>query len=118
MCHQKYAFLLLALVLTVFLTSRISAQPTDIETYLAKKLAGITLKDGNKILKEKISLFEICDLNDPVSSRVFREYGAMFVGKDDIFAGFSNQHPDEICQHRRHEHRIARRCDGRAARRG
>jgi hypothetical protein len=70
------------------LNSALYAQQTNIETVLARKLAGYTLKDGKRVLKEKISLYEICDLNDPVAHRVFREYGAMFVGKDDIFAGF------------------------------
>jgi len=88
MSFKNYAVLLFAFVLTIFSNQALFAQKADIETYLAKKLAGFQLQDGTKVLKKGISLGEICDLNDPVASRVFREYGAMFVGKDDIFAGF------------------------------
>ena len=76
-----------AILLTILFNFQIFAQ-TNIKTYLAQKLAGIQLKDGNKTIKKGISLDEICDLSDPFANRVFREYGAMFVGKDDIFAGF------------------------------
>ncbi len=88
MYYQKTRFFYFAFFLVILLNASISAQQTDIETFLAQKLAGIQLKDGNKILKKGISLGEICDLNEPVANRVFREYGAMFVGKDDIYAGF------------------------------
>jgi len=86
--NRKYRFFYSAIVFAILLNNQIFAQQTDIKTYLAQKLAGIQLKDGNKTIKKGISLSEICDLNDPVANRVFREYGAMFVGKDDIFAGF------------------------------
>jgi hypothetical protein len=85
---QNYRFFCVAFVFIILLNSQILAQQTDIKTYLAQKLAGIQLRDGNKTIKKGISLDEICDLNDPVANRVFREYGAMFVGKDDVFAGF------------------------------
>jgi len=81
-----YAVIIFAFI--ILLNGQSLAQQNDIKTVLAQKLAGIQLKDGNKTLKNGISLSEICDLNDAVASRVFREYGAMFVGKDDIFAGF------------------------------
>ena len=86
--NRKYRFFYSAIVFAILLNNQIFAQQTDIKTYLAQKLAGIQLKDGNKTIKKGISLSEICDLNDPVANRVFREYGAMFVGKDDVFAGF------------------------------
>lgn len=88
MYYQKKRFFYFAIIFVILFHTSVFAQQIDIETYLAQKLAGIQLKDGNKILKKGISLGEICDLNDPVSKRVFREYGAMFVGKDDVFAGF------------------------------
>ncbi len=85
--NKKIGFIHLAIVFAFLLNHQIYAQ-TGIKTYLAQKLAGIHLKDGGKTIKKGISLDEICDLSDPVANRVFREYGAMFVGKDDIFAGF------------------------------
>jgi hypothetical protein len=88
MFFQKYRFFFIAFVFIILPGSRISAQPTDIKTYLAQRLAEYQLKDGSKTLKKGISLDEICDLNDSVANRVFREYGAMFVGKEAIFAGF------------------------------
>src|SRR6187200_1892932 len=88
MNQQKYRLFYFAVFLAALLNLQIFAQQTDIKTYLAQRLAGIKLKDGDKTLKKGISLDEICDLNEPVANRVFREYGAMFVGKDEIFAGF------------------------------
>jgi hypothetical protein len=88
MFYQKFRFSYLVCVFTLLLHQQIFAQQNDIKTVLAQKLAGIHLKDGNKTIKKGISFDEICDLNDPVANRVFREYGAMFVGKNDIFAGF------------------------------
>lgn len=88
MYYPKPRFFYVALIFVLLLNVSIFAQSVNMETYLAQKLAGIQLKDGNKTLKNGISLGEICDLNDPVANRVFREYGAMFVGKDDVFAGF------------------------------
>ena len=88
MFYQNIRFLCFAFIFALFLTSQFSAQQKDIKTVLAQKLAGIQLKDGNKTIKKGISFDEICDLNDPVANRVFREYGAMFIGRDDIFAGF------------------------------
>ena len=88
MNQQKHRFFYFAIILAVLLNLQIFAQQTDIKTYLAQRLAGIQLKDGNKTIKKGISLDEICDLNDPVANRIFREYGAMFVGKDAVFAGF------------------------------
>jgi hypothetical protein len=88
MYFQKPRFFYPAIVLIILLNVSVFAQPTDIETYLAQRLAGFQLKDENKTIKRGISLSEICDLNDPVANRVFKEYGAMFVGRDDVFAGF------------------------------
>ena len=88
MCHLKPRFFCVVLVSVLLFNASVFAQSVDMETYLAQKLAGVQLMDGSKILKKGISLGEICDLNDPVAKRVFREYGAMFVGKDEIFAGF------------------------------
>ncbi len=87
---KKYLYFYTAFIFAfiTLLNGQSLAQQNDIKTVLAQKLAGIQLKDGNKTLKKGISLSEICDLNDAVASRVFREYGAMFVGKDDVFAGF------------------------------
>jgi hypothetical protein len=88
MYYLKPRFFYFAFVFVILLNASVFAQSVDMETYLAQKLAGIRLMDGSKVLKKGITLDEICDLNDPVANRVFREYGAMFVGKDDIFAGF------------------------------
>src|SRR5215203_6386121 len=88
MFYQKILILLVLFVFTALSSVQIFAQQNDIKTVLAQRLAKIQLKDGGKTIKKGISLDEICDLNDPVANRVFREYGAMFVGKDDIFAGF------------------------------
>jgi hypothetical protein len=85
---KKYRFFFAAIVFSILLNNQIFAQEKTINTFLAQKLAAIKLKNGNKIIKDGISLGEICDLNDPVANRVFREYGAMFVGKDDVFAGW------------------------------
>ena len=85
--NKKIGFFGIAIIVTLFFNQQICAQ-TGIKTYLAQKLAGIKLKDGGKVIKNGISFDEVCDLSDPVANRVFREYGAMFVGKDDIFAGF------------------------------
>jgi hypothetical protein len=95
MFYQKYRFFYFAFIFLIFLNSQIFAQQKDIKTYLAQKLAEVKLKDGNKTLKNGISLNEICDLNDSVANRVFREYGAMFVGKDAIFAGFRLTNKDD-----------------------
>jgi hypothetical protein len=88
MFYQKFRILYLVLVFTILLGNQMFAQQNDIKTVLAQRLAKVHLKDGGKTLKKGISLDEICDLNDSVASRVFREYGAMFVGRDEIFAGF------------------------------
>jgi len=88
MCYLKPRFLFVVIIFVFLLNASVFAQSVDMETYLAQKLAGVQLMDGSKVLKKGISLGEICDLNDPVAKRVFREYGAMFVGRDDIFAGF------------------------------
>ena len=88
MYYLKIRFFFFAFVFVVLFNGSVFAQSADIETYLAQKLAGIKLMDGSKVLKNGISLDEICDLNDSVANRVFREYGAMFVGKDEVFAGF------------------------------
>ena len=88
MHYQNYRSFFPFFVLAILLALPVFAQGSDIETHLARKLAGIQLKDGGKTIKKGISLSEICDLNDPVANRVFREYGAMFVGEDEVFAGF------------------------------
>ncbi len=88
MFYQKILILLVLFVFTALSSVQIFAQQNDIKTVLAQRLAKIQLKDGGRTIKKGISLDEICDLNDPVANRVFREYGAMFVGKDEIFAGF------------------------------
>ncbi len=87
---KKYLYFYAAFIFVfiISLNGQSLAQQSEIKTVLAQKLAGIQLKDGSKTLKKGISLSEICDLNDAVANRVFREYGAMFVGKDDVFAGF------------------------------
>jgi len=85
---KKYLYFYAAFVFIILLNSQSFAQQNDIKTVLAQKLAKIKLMDGKKTLKNGISLSEICDLNETVANRVFREYGAMFVGKDDVFAGF------------------------------
>lgn len=88
MYYLKPRFFYFAFVFVILLNSSVFAQSADMETYLAQKLAGIQLMDGSKVLKKGITLDEICDQNDSVANRVFREYGAMFVGRDEIFAGF------------------------------
>jgi hypothetical protein len=88
MHYQKIRLFFPLIAMTILLSLPVFAQGSDIETHLARKLAGIQLKDGNKTIKKGISISEICDLNDPVANRVFREYGAMFVGEDKVFAGF------------------------------
>ncbi len=88
MDYLKPRFFYFAFLLVILLNGSVYAQSADMETYLAQKLAGIQLMDGGKVLKKGISLDEICNLNDPVAKRVFREYGAMFVGRDEVFAGF------------------------------
>ncbi|HEY8561454.1 MAG TPA: hypothetical protein VIL74_13850 [Pyrinomonadaceae bacterium] len=88
MFYRKIRISCFVFALAVSLNYSIAAQATDIKTHLARKLAGIQLKDGGKTIKKGISLSEICDLNEPVANRVFREYGAMFVGRDEVFAGF------------------------------
>ncbi|HVE56646.1 MAG TPA: hypothetical protein VNB22_07450 [Pyrinomonadaceae bacterium] len=85
---KRYLYFYAAFVFIISLNGQSFAQQNDIKTVLAQKLAKIKLMDGKKTLKNGISLSEICDLNEPVANRVFREYGAMFVGKDDVFAGF------------------------------
>ncbi|MBK8811194.1 MAG: hypothetical protein IPN69_10755 [Acidobacteria bacterium] len=67
------------------------AQSENIETVLAQRLAlekKTVIENGKRISKTGIALSEICDLSDPVSARVFREYGAMWVSKADVFAAF------------------------------
>ena len=88
MFYQKIRIFYFAVVFVILLNGQIFAQRNDIKTVLAQKLAKIQLKDGSKTIKKGISFDEICDLNDSVANRVFKEYGAMFVGKDEIFAGF------------------------------
>ena len=92
--NKTYRFTCFAVIAAFLLCCQVKAQ-TGIKTFLARKLAGIQLKDGGKTIKKGISLDEICDLSDPVANRVFRDYGAMFVGKDDIFAGFRLIRDDE-----------------------
>jgi hypothetical protein len=88
MFYQKIRIFYIAVIFVILLSGQIFAQRNDIKTVLAQKLAKIQLKDGGKTIKKGISLDEICDLNDSLANRVFKEYGAMFVGKDEIFAGF------------------------------
>ena len=83
-----YHYAAIIFVFIILLSGQSFGQQNDIKTVLAQKLAKIKLMDGKKTLKDGISFSEICDLNDAVANRVFREYGAMFVGKDDVFAGF------------------------------
>jgi hypothetical protein len=85
---KKHLYFYAAFIFIILLGGQSFAQQNDIKTVLAQKLAKIKLVDGKKTLKNGVSLSEICDLNEPVANRVFREYGAMFVGKDDVFAGF------------------------------
>jgi hypothetical protein len=64
----------------------------DFETVLAQKLANAPkniLVNDKLQLKTGISISEICDLGDSVSRRVFAEYGAMFIGENNVFAGFT-----------------------------
>lgn len=68
-----------------------AAQAVTIETVLSQRLAlkeRLVIVKGKNVTKKGIALSEVCDLADPVSSRVFREYGAMWVGNNDAFAGF------------------------------
>jgi len=83
------SFLLTALIAIAAVAA--SAQPADIQTVLAQKLAlqnKTVLDKGRRVTKTGIALSEICDLTDPVEERVFREYGAIWIGKNDAFAAF------------------------------
>lgn len=83
--------LLLLTALAAFAAMAAAAQPETIQTVLAQKLAlqnKTVLDNGRRVTKTGIALSEICDLNDPVEERVFREYGAIWVGNNDAFAAF------------------------------
>ncbi len=82
----------LAIVIVVFIASvAAAAQTPTIETVLAKRLAlrdRVAIVNGKPVTRKGIALSEICDPSDPVAARVFRDYGAMWVGNNDVFAGF------------------------------
>ena len=78
------------LVLLVLTTA--SARAADFQTVLAQKLAKApktVLMNGRQVKQTGVSLTEICDTSEPVARRVFAEYGAMFVGENNVFAGFA-----------------------------
>ncbi len=85
-------------IIPIILFAAISAaaQAATLETVLAKRLAlkeRLAVVNGKTVTKKGIALSEVCDLGDPVSARVFRDYGAMWVGNNDAFAGY-RQNPD------------------------
>ena len=81
----------ISLILLFASVGAVFGQTPDIQTVLAKRLAlekRTVLEDGKRVSKTGIALDEICDLSDPVAARVFKEYGAMWVGNGDTFASF------------------------------
>lgn len=84
--------IVICLLFGVLWTNEVFAQQqNDIETVLAQRLAvqqKTVLVNGQRVSKIGVSLNEICDLSDPVSNRIFREYGAMLVGNNNFFAEF------------------------------
>src|SRR5689334_16263407 len=89
--NNRYFYITFVFIFVILFNCQIFAQQNDIETVLAQKLADkpkTVLENGKRVTKNGIVLSEICDLSDPVASRVFREYGAMFVGKNNVFAEF------------------------------
>lgn len=88
----KHGFFLIVFFIGIFsLNGAVFAQSKDIETVLAQRLATerkTILDNGKRISTTGIALSEICDLENPVANRVFREYGAMFVGNSKIYADF------------------------------
>jgi len=89
--RRKLTSIFFVFVFLNILIPQISAQQTDIQTVLAQRLATekkTVLENGRREMKRGILLEEICDLSDPVANRVFREYGAMMVGKNNFFAEF------------------------------
>jgi hypothetical protein len=90
--YKLFVFSLLALIFGRFETPAQPSAAEDFATVLAKKLAKerkTVIVNGRQEKRTGISLDEICDLSDPVSKRVFREYGAMFVGDNNAFADFA-----------------------------
>ncbi len=87
---MKTAFLS-ASILVIGLATVTFGQAPNIETVLAQRLAlekKTVLEKGKRISKTGIALGEICDLSDPVAARVFRDYGAMWIGRSNVFAEF------------------------------
>lgn len=85
---------LAAILFILFTALSVAAQTPTIETVLAKRLALIDRTvpvNGKEVARKGIALSEICDQSDPVSARVFRDYGAMWVGNNDVFAGFKQK---------------------------
>lgn len=54
-----------------------------VEAQLAKWEGTIT-REGKAVKVTGLALSEVCDLKDPVDSRIFLEYGAMFVGTNGV----------------------------------
>lgn len=54
-----------------------------VEAQLANSEGGI-VRDGNSSKRKALMLSEVCDLNDPVDSRIFLEYGAMFLATNGV----------------------------------
>jgi hypothetical protein len=86
---------ILSLSILLIFQAQTAAQPADkgdFNTVLAKRLAKVkktVIENGRQEQETGVSIGEICDLNDPVANRVYREYGAMFVGDNNVFADFS-----------------------------
>ena len=69
-----------------------AARAADFETVLAQRLSRApktVLVDGRQVRQTGVAIDEICDTSNPVARRVFSEYGAMFVGRADVFAGYA-----------------------------
>jgi hypothetical protein len=88
----KHGFFLIAFLIGFSSLNGVAlGQQKDIETVLAQRLATerkTILENGKRISTTGIALSEICDLENSVANRVFREYGAMFVGNSRIYADF------------------------------
>jgi hypothetical protein len=48
------------------------------------KWEGTVVRNGKTVKKKGLTLSEVCDLSDPVDSRIFLEYGAMFIGTNGV----------------------------------
>ena len=78
-------FIVMAFILSSVLS--IQAQTNvfikAVEAQLANSEGGI-VRDGNSSKRKALMLSEVCDLSDPVDSRIFLEYGAVFLATNGV----------------------------------